>query len=670
MGCDIVEREETPSTSGSAIAKRFKLPRKQIFDDCNGVDRVSVPRKLRSAMKKRNRESISPPSFPDSKKLNHSTGVVESSKRIGAKKFKTNLKQNWSMKHSISGPITKDEEEVVETLYALAGMFPDNELDTKTKLDSASLDASPSALPEASENHPPKEDSVGIKEDLNVLCPLRANEAVNPVSDVEKSHEDIVKFHFLIGPSICELSDFPSSEAVQGELDSSVAQVNLPKMFVKHEEQKSPSNAVKYCFPSGSHQDMGKLKQTVKLEISQLDRKSDTALELTTTIGTQLDQQHLINESKSNSSWPGLSSTVSSTFCRDSLSQSFAAKIPAWLNTTTSHGPVLSDSSTGKLSKVPTDRRSWKRCAAHVYISRLIRVLEVPESKESLQLPSNQLRPHEILKQGVLMTINDFNSNDLNGVASASSLINKIKKNPSDAKSGNLQHLRLRQDHSQPALSCGVYTSQKQGCNFLSLSAGGGGIETSLSGAGHGSEPSAQLQVPYNAQHPTIMPFSMSQAQYAPAYPDQFSAAAAQQAQLQLPPHFSSPYCGPHANPKALTKQQQQQQRFWAAQLAAQFRNNGTSSTVTQFPSWQNGRQDSNTLMPFFSSSPSTLEVLGHKYPQVSQQQQQQFMAITLPHARMKRQDHHLSSVYEDSGVGFRAGGGALPLQLLCNERL
>ncbi|EEF52716.1 conserved hypothetical protein [Ricinus communis] len=29
MGCDIVEREETPSTSGSAIAKRFKLPRKK-----------------------------------------------------------------------------------------------------------------------------------------------------------------------------------------------------------------------------------------------------------------------------------------------------------------------------------------------------------------------------------------------------------------------------------------------------------------------------------------------------------------------------------------------------------------------------------------------------------------------------------------------------------------
>lgn len=45
---------------------------------------------LITAMKKRNLESLSPP-FPDSKKLNHSTGGVESPKRVGLKKLKQNL---------------------------------------------------------------------------------------------------------------------------------------------------------------------------------------------------------------------------------------------------------------------------------------------------------------------------------------------------------------------------------------------------------------------------------------------------------------------------------------------------------------------------------------------------------------------------------------------------
>lgn len=43
-----------------------------------------------TAMKKRNRESMSPP-LPDSKKLNHTIGVVESLKKDGLKKSKLNI---------------------------------------------------------------------------------------------------------------------------------------------------------------------------------------------------------------------------------------------------------------------------------------------------------------------------------------------------------------------------------------------------------------------------------------------------------------------------------------------------------------------------------------------------------------------------------------------------
>lgn len=72
------------------------------------------------------------------------------------------------------------------------------------------------------------------------------------------------------------------------------------------------------------------------------------------------------------------------------------------------------------------------------------------------------------------------------------------------------------------------------------------------------------------------------------------------------------------------------------------------------------------------SPSPSVLDLFGPKYAPLSQQQQQQqqLMAVTssFPPGRVKRQDLHLPSVYEESGGGFRAGS-ALPLQLLCSER-
>ena len=79
-----------------------------------------------------------------------------------------------------------------------------------------------------------------------------------------------------------------------------------------------------------------------------------------------------------------------------------------------------------QISKV-FDRQSWKTCVTYVYISYLIQALEMPESNESLQLPLNQLRPHEILKKGVLMIINDFNviRNISNIVTSSSNIVTR-----------------------------------------------------------------------------------------------------------------------------------------------------------------------------------------------------------------------------------------------------
>ncbi|KAK9270025.1 hypothetical protein L1049_025598 [Liquidambar formosana] len=93
------------------------------FDDCNSVDHSPVPRKLRSAMKKRSRESISPP-LPDSKKLNHTIDGVESTRKDGVKKSKANRKQgssDWSLRRANSGPITKEEEEAGRDIVCFGG---------------------------------------------------------------------------------------------------------------------------------------------------------------------------------------------------------------------------------------------------------------------------------------------------------------------------------------------------------------------------------------------------------------------------------------------------------------------------------------------------------------------------------------------------------------------
>ncbi|XP_047329078.1 uncharacterized protein LOC124932486 [Impatiens glandulifera] len=72
-----------------------------------------VPRKLRSAMIKRNHQVSISPTLPEAKK------------RVKGIKLKKEVPKKRSRKQStaMATPITKDEEEVVETLNALAGIF-------------------------------------------------------------------------------------------------------------------------------------------------------------------------------------------------------------------------------------------------------------------------------------------------------------------------------------------------------------------------------------------------------------------------------------------------------------------------------------------------------------------------------------------------------------------
>lgn len=707
MGCDNMSdtedelRLQESSLSCIGSSKRFKIPKK-FFDDCNGVDHASVPRKLRSAMKKRNRESISQP-LPDSKKLNHKISGVESPIKNGVKKSKLSMKHGGSDKSprkSVTGPITKDEEEVVETLYALAGMFPNNNANEKSKLDSESMAAEPSAMPESKESPMPTlEDSAVTNDNLSSIH-LTIADAANPSFNLERLPEETAKVDSLDEPSAQEQPVFSDIKKIRMESDCSVPQLN--RHSVSFLARSESSNEKSLC-NSELSLDTG-LKPPTQPETPLIETKAEIALGPVMAIGSQPGQQNMIKEPKENGPalWPGLSSVVSHGVGSHGPLQSSGAKLPGWLDTATfasRHRPFENGSSSGKVSKVAVDKKSWKRCATHFHISNFIKSLKMQENQETLPLLPNQLRPQEGSSLGVLMEINNFHGvhNRLNGTVSPSNVGNSTsERNITEAKTGSLQHQRLHQDQPQAALASGAYTSQKQGFDFLSLSAGGGGVEAKISvnRAGNGLDSSSQLQVPYVhtlAQKQTLMPFSMPQCRYtSSSYSDQLSVApsAAHQVQLQLPLYLGSPICGPHASPAALTKeqqqyqqqqqqhhQQQQQQHLWAAQLAAQYRPVGISTSMTQVRSWQQGMQDSHMPIPcgraLIPPPPSSLEVLSPEYTRISHRQQQHLMNITssLPPAWVKRQDHLLPSIYEETGGGFHASG-ALPLQLLCNERL
>ncbi|CAH8284839.1 unnamed protein product [Eruca vesicaria subsp. sativa] len=123
-----LENEDVSLKKKKKSSKFLKKNLKQSSNGCGVHPHASVPRKLRSAMKKRrNLESVSNLSSP-SKRLSRSKTETES--------LNTDLvKDNQDAKDIVSKSmmISKDEEEVAETLFGLADMFTEaSSLDNKT----------------------------------------------------------------------------------------------------------------------------------------------------------------------------------------------------------------------------------------------------------------------------------------------------------------------------------------------------------------------------------------------------------------------------------------------------------------------------------------------------------------------------------------------------------
>lgn len=661
---------------------------KKFLDDCNVVDHASVPRKLRSAMKKRGRESFSPP-LPDSKKLNHTVGGVQSHRKAGVKKPKLNSKQgesDWSRKATVSGPITKDEEEVVETLYALAGMFPDGDSMDKNKLSGESSEVKSSPPPETVES--PVTAIEVEREDTKSVCCLQAAET-GLSSTINESSNEASKLNSLKEPTTQDQPDLPDCKKPHMEPDGSNSQMRL-NTTIPSLAKSEPDGDNSSCIVH-SEQSLGTgLKQPKQQVTNLFERKPEMDFGVAS-FESQMSQQQMFKEprKKGLALWPGLSSTVPFGARSPGSSQSSAAKIPAWLDAAM-YGPktgsLETGSSTEKVSKLTRDRKSRKRCSTHFYISSLIRNLQVQDNKDNILQQPLQLKPHVGLTQTALLYPKNCSNlrNGINGTIPTSSSCNSATdRNSYEARSGILPQTMLHQKQPLVASASRMNTSQKQSFDFLSLSAGGVSAEANNSSnkIGNTIESLPQLQVPYLhslPQHQSLVPFSIAPTRYtSSAYREQLStASAAQQVQLQLPQYPGNPFCGPpFTSHSGIAKQQQQQQqkRLWAAQVAAQYRPGGTSSVLTQFPSWQNGKPESSTLMPCAQTafpSHSTLESVGPKYNTVPRNQQLKIaIPSSFPPTRVKRADHHLQSVYEESGGAF-CPGGPLPLQLLCNERL
>ncbi|XP_075082191.1 uncharacterized protein LOC107808730 isoform X2 [Nicotiana tabacum] len=558
--------------SSASVRKRFRFPKK-FFDECNGVDHASVPRKLRSAIKKRSRQSITPP-LPVSKKLNYMLHGAETLRKdVNKSKLKLARRGSNGCVTELEGPITKDEEEVAETLYALAGMIPDTGTSSASKLNS-----------QLSE----------------VKSELKEAEASMIANGVVKEEQEIRTTNSQFNDEVSK--QFPEVAVSAGEAAK-----------LKSSEDASQ------CDTSIS---------TEQLEIS---------LQPIVACGFQANQLNMLKEKRNNGSllWPGLYAGGSS--CSDKLGfskQYPIAKFPAWFGSTGADAQAQNAESslpTVKDSQVPLDlRKSFKRCAAHVYISRLIKVLQTAAREDIVSSHPPQSSSHDGSKQGTCLL-----QNCLTG------------KTPSRAATSFYN-------------IWGQFFSKN--IDFLSLSAG----SYVMKGANGANIAGHNLEAPLTSQDHPAMHFLLPQNGYS-STSFRFLPATASAQQVLLPPYLGGASTRPSfAADMTLQSQTLQQNELRNAHFTAQYKF-GVSTSQT-FSVWQNaGRQ-----MPIFGPSQaqfaasSSMESLSSKLAPVFLSGQE-LMSISSP--RHRGPYYLFPSGYEGNGHGLYPN--KVPsLQLLCNGHL
>ncbi|XP_047174974.1 uncharacterized protein LOC124842516 isoform X2 [Vigna umbellata] len=618
MSCHVSQQQQqqTRDSSSALIAttKRFKLHR-NFFNDCNGA---SVPRKLRSATKKRGRESM----LLDSEKAKNKVDGIESLKKDSVKKSKKQgIRRQWTPREVVSGPITKDEEEVAETLYALAGMFPDNGSNHNNKeLEGESLPDNSSVLQNLEDN---ASAALALEDSIIASATIQGASAYghesSPLEASKKSclNEDVGQEQ--------QQPAFPESTTTlmpSHGTSRTINNKNMPSVIVKSEN----GNRVT-LHDSELSLAMG-LNMPRQSKISQVERKPHVEFE-----AREVDckQQHMIKEQKGNEGlalWPGLSPLAPTS---QAYLQSSAIKAPDWLEAAirASKLDLMETSACSSSGRVFIPKRSWKKCAAHIHISHIIKSLEMPKRqviKETRLFDCHQQRAHEGSKRGVLLQAHSLNGMK-NGVTSTVT-------NPNESKNIILQQQCHYREISQSAPTPVVYGPQKQNFNFLSLSAGSNGLKADNNNnnnkIGSRLEPLSKLQMPYfqslAQQHGVVMPIPVAQSQYAStSFLDQLSVAGPQ-VRLQQPHYFGNPLCG--TNYSSTLSHKSDHRSFWGLQQAEQSRSTVNFNIMrTQFPNWQSARHDSSAMNPcsqaILPCSSASQDTLGSKISSIPAQQKQ-----------------------------------------------
>uniref|UniRef100_A0A1J3F813 Uncharacterized protein n=1 Tax=Noccaea caerulescens TaxID=107243 RepID=A0A1J3F813_NOCCA len=539
--------------------KKSKLPKKNLKDTSNGVDHASVPRKLRSAMKKRNIESVSKLSS-DSKRLNRSKTGIESCKDLMIKKENQETEAKDIVPESMM--ISKDEKEVAETLYGLADMFTE----TSCSLDKKTCD------PSSHDKETSKVESILVVE-----------------------------------------TDFPKAESVEPVLFSAKTKQIDEKPLQQDHNQRSLTGMVDF---------LDRLKQNNSVNATDAPARAIETKVATSGNGLAL--------------WPGLSSIAPQALSKPSSS----TKLPPWMGQAVS--PSNNASSLVTEQPLRIQPRKLKKCASHIYISRLIKELQTSTKSSSNQ---NEQRSSETsqrkLPDPVTTTISDFKS-----MASPS----KRYQNPHLFDLHKAHNPKPSQeDMAKLALDLyGPQASHKQNYDFLSLSSNGAAAA---------------------AQSPFSIPNSFPQYNISPAYNSHLSPATSSHQVQQISPYLASRFqTAYNANQQ---QQHQLQKRLWAAQFRPQTSGNTVSQSSNQCSSKPNLSLNMTSIQPLHvASSPR------YSNNNMSHQQQHRLMAaaaaMSMNHHHhhnnnnpsrtmvMNRQEHHFPLVYEDTRTS---------LQLLCNEK-
>ncbi|XP_068646634.1 uncharacterized protein [Aristolochia californica] len=637
-------------------SRRIKFNGKA-FDECNAVDPASVPRKLRSAMSKRNRESVSPP-LPDAKK-HHTSNGADWSVINGARKSKQILtgSMDKSPKRVPSSSITKDEEEVVEALYALACISACDK-PSKSKGDRKSTMAKPAPLPVISASSlPPQEGSlnfrVASKEEIEEIEKLPDLTGVTVASNLASSRDESLDNTVKV-ESETEPTPTPTATATASLVEQPNAlepeKLNLGRSHGAQNDVETIS-----LLPKNECKENPKVNECVNfLNPMGVSSNSCSGNRLCNPLPAE---DPAINKTSNNGTWAAISASTNQSEAKPAKNSALWPDSANYASRAVSSG---NDVLMAKLPQALADKRpSWKRCATHVYISRLIHGYQGSEKKNKWALPlsTNESKPNDGAKQVVSASITELPSlkTGTYDIVSSGTDVLAVEKNLQDGRVR--QDNRLLQDQQASATSSS-YGLHKQRCDFLSL----------LPGSGSGLEPSAASQVSYlqsliqHQPHHPAMPSSLPHTRYSSPYSDQIAAAAAKA--QQLPQHLPNNPYSPHlVRSSTVSKQQQQQQQqnqLWAAQLA-QYRSSNIASP--DLSRWPNGRQESSPVIPPTTTSSSMMDALGGiKYLTTNQQQ---FFA-NMPPSRAARPLH--TGSYEDGGVGFRSD---VPphLQLLCNAQ-